>query len=154
MLRPLLAAALLAGSGPAGCTMIRRPAVSVARVAVNEVGGEAVGLGCVLELANPNAIPLRLDEFRYELSIDGETVYEGRRSAEATLGARSTRTITVPAVVPAGSWREAEGGERRPGYELRGTVRYRAPSDLARLLFDLKVRRPKAAFRGEGEIAR
>ncbi len=131
----------------------RAPAVSLQEVSITGAGDDAVALGFVMELTNPNELALELDQFRYSLSIDGAFVYEGRRAAEVALGPAEKRTMTLPAVIPYGTvgWTP---GELPPQarFELSGRLQYRAPNQLTQILFDTGVARPKVGFSGQGTV--
>jgi LEA14-like dessication related protein len=136
-----------------GCNVIHGPKVSVQGVSVTEATGEALGLTLRLELRNPNRVPVELYDFRYALYVAGHHVYEGRRAASATLGASSTRTIELPAVVPYDrlSWAEGEL-PATAAYELQGTLRYVAPNMLLQVILDAGKRRPGVGFSRSGEV--
>ncbi|MCZ6492903.1 MAG: LEA type 2 family protein [Phycisphaerales bacterium] len=136
-----------------GCAGHRSPTISLAQVAVTESSDEALSLAFVLELKNPRNEALDLYEFTYSLAIDGRPVYQGRRAAEATLSAAGTRQLTIPAVVPFArlGWTPAERAGQVT-YALTGTVLYSTPGDLARLLFETGVRRPKISFAHRGQV--
>ena len=138
----------------AGCTGFRSPAISVEKVAATRMTGEALALAIVMRLENPNNAPLELHEFRYTVSIDGTKVYAGRRAGGATLSANGTRQVTIPAVVNYDriGWR-AGGPPRTFNYALDGTLTYNAPSEIAQVLFDTGVRRPRVSFSKRGEVA-
>ena len=119
---------------------------------MTESSDEALALGFEVELVNPNAAPLELDEFRYTVEIDGREVYAGRRAAGATLSAAGTRRLTLPAIVPYHRVGWTAGPPPRVTYALRATLRYLTPSELAQRLFDAGVRRPKTSFADRGQI--
>ncbi len=144
---------LLALSAIPACTVYRDPVVSVVDVAVTETGEGLVGLGFTLVLENPNPQPLALHEFSYTLAIDGAPAYRGRWAASATLGANGTRRLTIPAIVRYDQlgWTAASAPSQAT-YDLVGHVLYLAPGDIAEILFDTGVRRPKAAFAAHGVV--
>ncbi len=144
---------LLALSAIPACTVYRDPVVSVVDVAVTETGEGLVGLGFTLVLENPNPQPLALHEFSYTLAIDGAPAYRGRWAASATLGANGTRRLTIPAIVRYDQlgW-TASSAPSQATYDLVGHVLYLAPGDIAEILFDTGVRRPKAAFAAHGVV--
>ncbi len=136
-----------------GCNVIRGPKVSVQGVSVTEATGEALGLTLRLELHNPNRVPVALYDFRYALHVGGHHVYEGRRAASATLGASSTRTVELPAVVPYDRLSWAEGQlPSVAAYDLQGTLRYIAPNMLLQVILDAGKRRPGVGFSRSGEV--
>ena len=138
---------------PLGCAGYRAPAISVTGVRVTGATAEAMAVEIGLVWRNLTPRPMELDEFRYTLSVGGASVYEGRRAAEATLAGNETQRLTLPAVIPdrRAGWR----GSGRPAeaeYSVSGQVRYLAPSQLAQVLFDTGVRRPRAGFSSRGRI--
>ncbi len=133
---------------PSGCAA--PPVFALREVRVVEATPQALGLDFVLELNNPNRDPLSLYEFGYSLTVEGRPIYQGRRSAEATLGAGAGRRLSLPAVIVRDRLPPETSGPRR--YTLSGKLLYRGQSDLERLLFDIGLRRPKARFSERGLI--
>jgi hypothetical protein len=134
-----------------GCSGVSAPEVDIAGASLGEVTGEGFVIDFAMNLANPNNQPLQLSEMRYSVSAEGATVYEGRRSAEATLSAAGQKTILVPAVVLF----ERIGSQDVPAamsYIIRGELWYLAPGALAETLFDAGVQQPSVTFGGEGTI--
>jgi LEA14-like dessication related protein len=134
----------------AGCGA-QAPRIAVGAMEVSERGPDAMELRCALELTNESTESVELDELRYTVTIDGIEAYEGRRSAEATLAGSSTRRLVLPVVVDPALLEAAAGGPAT--WSISGTLRYKAPGDLAQLLVDMKVQRPTTSFAGEGVIA-
>lgn len=132
-----------------GCSSVAKPTVAVESAALGATSDEAQVLDFALRLDNENREPLELDEFYYTLVINGETVYRGRRSAQATLSARGGKSISIPAVVPAEAL-AAGGGS--VSYALSGRVWYRSPGELADILFDAGLYRPNVSFGTEGRL--
>ena len=122
-------------------------------VAITDVTDEALALVFSIELRNPNTMPLELYEFRYTLMVNGREVYAGRQAGGATLSASGTRRMTIPAVIPFEQvgW---QAGQIPPAarYALWGKLQYNAPDNLAQILFDAGVRRPKVGFSKKGEL--
>ncbi len=137
-----------------GCAGYKAPTVRVKEAARTRMSDEAVALAFVLELENPNPIGIELDEFTYTISIDGTKVYAGRRAAEATLGASKSRQLTIPAVVPFHlvGW-TARTIPARAVYRIDGELRFVAPTQIAQILFDTGVFKPKVGFSDEGHVA-
>lgn len=125
------------------------PALRVVDARMVERTDEGTLLVFTLEGENPNAVGLPLREVRYSLALDGERVFEGTRTAEATLPRRGVQRFELPAPIPAG-----EGGLRGVSrYRLAGTVWYiEEGQTLAELMFDLRLRQPSVMFADEGEI--
>ncbi|MFN0010514.1 MAG: LEA type 2 family protein [Phycisphaerales bacterium] len=131
-------AALLAG----GCGY-ESPTIEVKSATAVESTDQHTVVNFVIEATNPNAISLPLRRLDYTVAVAG-TPFSGVRSPEATLPPGGTRTITFPAVLPAGT---AAGA-----YTLSGTLLYITPGRFAEILFDTGVSRPTVGFAGQGEI--
>ena len=147
---PLALAAMLT---MVGCAGFRAPVVAITEVAIAETGDEALGVVITMDLRNPNAAPLELDEFRYTMSINGTQVYAGRRAGGVTIGAAGSRRLTIPAVIT--DERAGWMGEGRPSaaeYSVSGRLVYYAPNRLAQVLFDTGTRKPKVKFTGRGTM--
>jgi LEA14-like dessication related protein len=124
-----------------GCTVLERPpAITVTSISVAEPSADAQrdAVSVVLELQNPNSIPLELEDVRYSVTGSDGSRYEGRRAALATIPPHGTSQLILPGVVAAGTGANAEAA---------GTVRYLAPGHLAEILFETGFRRPTVGFR-------
>ncbi len=117
---------------------------------------DGYALEFVLFATNPNPFELPLLTIDYELWLDGERVFEGRRWGEATLRREGTQTLRLPAAVPVapGAPGGAEGAApgRVATYRLRGQMRYLTPGALAQSLFDARLSRPSVGFDARGEV--
>lgn len=134
-----------------GCSSYQAPALEIASVTAAQETEQGVVLSFGLNATNDNEVALPLKTVRYSLELDGETVFSGQRSAEATLRRKGTQRILLPAAFP---W-EAAGQFRTEGhasYRLSGELSYVTPGELAELLFDTGVRRPSVRFSEEGVI--
>lgn len=138
----------------AGC--IRQatpPTLTVTGARVIDRTAEVAIVEFDLEADNTNDIALPLRELRYEFAVDGDTVFTGSRSPEATIRRFGSQAITVPVVVPLaeleGATLDDAGGVP---YRLKGRVTYIIPGALAELLFDTNVRRPTVGFEDRGSL--
>ena len=149
----MLIMAILAVMALSGCNVLQPPAVQVQDVAQIETTSDGTVLNFRLAMGNPNSESLQLLEVSYELIVDGQVVYEGRRAAQRTLGPRTEAEMELPAVIPFAriGWGE-ESLPRGAPYHLRGTLQYVTPGYIAEILFDTGVRRPRIAFADQGEI--
>src|SRR5690606_12682216 len=86
----------------------------------------------------------------YELWLEGERVFEGRRSGEATLRREGAQLLQLPAAVPLAPGEPAPAGAAP--FRLRGTIDYQTPGALSRSLFDARLVRPSTTFDLRGEI--
>ncbi len=137
----------------AACSGVRDPSMIVNNASIIERTDEALSVQFTMNLNNPNDQPLELLTFDYDLEIDGEHVYSGLRAAQATLAARGSREIHIPAVISyeAAEWR-SDQLPQQTRYEISGTLRYMTPGEIARILYETGVRKPCAGFESEGEI--
>lgn len=145
---------LLACLALAGCTGYRAPSIKVAGAQFIEQTDEAVTLRFDLDLENPNTETLELRQFDYRVSIDGRRAYTGRRAAEASLAAGMTKRLTVPAVLRFDEmgW-DAGARPAEVTYGLSGSLLYVTPGEIAEILLDTGVRKPRARFSGKGKAA-
>lgn len=120
---------------------------------MNERTDEAAALNLDLTLVNPNAEPLRLQEFDYSLSVAGKTIFTARRAALATLPAQGQSQMVLPGVVryDQTGWTAAALPES-VDWSISGVVTYIAPGSVAEILFDTGVRRPSADFSAKGRV--
>lgn len=148
---PFLVAFLLAG-----CSSYTAPTLRVTEAIVAERTSQGTVLGFTLDAENSNAVEMPLREVRYTLDLDGQRVFEGFRSPEATIRRFAVQHITLPAVVSAegaarlGLRPDASGGPIR--YRLAGTLTYLTPGEIEEILFDNEIRRPTVSFEDSGEI--
>ena len=124
-----------------------------ARCGVFPLGAEGLELNVLIELENPNQEPLPLDSLQYHVSINGSSVFRGRRSPESTLGARSRRTIAlpVPVLYSRTGWDPA-APPRSFDVSISGTLLYVTPGRIAELLLDTGVHRPTVGFSGSIQV--
>jgi hypothetical protein len=134
-----------------GCSSYKAPVVTVASARVTDRSDEATRLDVDLAVDNPNRDELLLEEFTYTVSVDGRTAYHGRRSADLTLGAGREQWTTLPAIVTA---KHLAGGtgENPVRWSISGELLYVAPGEIAELLLDTGVRRPKVRFQHRGTV--
>ncbi len=121
------------------------PAAAASTPGVGSGGADSLEFTLNLRNDNPDGVPLRVVD--YTVEIDGQQVFSGTRSAEATVPARGVQSMRLPAAF--------EGVELRPGakYRLSGSYTYVLPGAFAEALFDSGVRVPSASFAAEGELA-
>lgn len=99
----------------------------------------------MVELENPNAIPLPLIETRYSFTAAGDAASRGRDNPNRTLPAKGKQTVTVPVAVP-----KVVGAGA--AFAMEGTIDYEPPGEVRRLLTESKIPLPHVNFRGEGVI--
>lgn len=146
MSRPAHAAALallalvLTGCGAA-------PRASVRPSPVVDTSPGAVVLAFDVAIENPGRVELPLRTVRYALRVDGRRVFEGARSAEATLPREGAQTVELPVPV---RWEDLPQGQAE--YELRGSIGYRRPAVFLRALADAGLYRPRVRFTHNGTL--
>ena len=150
MRRSLILVLLLVAAG--GCST-QPPRVEVQDALVVDRSVEAMQIDFSLELFNPNEEPIPLLNCEYTLFVEGREVFRGKRAALTTLDRNGTRRIMLPAVIPYAdaNWPGAEAPESFR-YRLTGELQYIAPGELAEILFDTGVRRPKVGFSAAGRL--
>lgn len=145
MARLVLLLALWGALAMCGC--VTRPTARVEGVEVSRTTDEAAVLSftVVAQNAGETELPLRMVD--YTLTIDGERVFRGRRSAEATLSRKDQQTVELPTPV---AWDDLPVREVR--YRLRGRMGYTLPGIFWQAMFDAGLYRPHASFDYEGTI--
>lgn len=145
MRRATLAAWLASAGVLGGCAGTTAPAVRVTGARVTERSAEGVVVEVTLEADNRNESELPLREVRYAVEVDGLRVFEAVRSPEATLRRVGTQTVRFPAVIPGGHAALAAESVVR----IEGGLWYQNPGEIARLLYDTGMRRPRVRFEYE-----
>ena len=132
-----------------GCGTYTPPALGLesARVVESTPAGKVIQFELSAKNVNSQALPLR--DVRYDVYVNGDKVFEGRRSAEATLRAFGTQTLVLPAAVAAGT--PLPSGDAN--VEIRGELVYQTPGIFADILFDNELRTPTVGFDGATTIA-
>jgi hypothetical protein len=136
-----------------GCAPYRAPQLAVSRIRLVEETPAGLVLNFDVDARNDNAVELPLREVRYTVRLHSDDgpplVFTGVRSPEATLRRRGVQRVTFPAAV-------AVDGQPRPTgpvrYTVEGELRYVTPGQIAQILFDLHIRRPRVWFRDEGMV--
>lgn len=130
-----------------GCSTPTAPVVHLASVEVRRQTDDGVVLAVTLEADNTNDQPLPLREVSYSVYLDGAKVFEGERSAEATIRRFGSQRVVLPAAfVPTFP---IEGVRH---CRVEGRLTYLVPGVLAEALFDADVVRPSTSFGVEGEV--
>ena len=142
----VLAACMLAASG--GCTSAIVPPVDVYEMTLVDASDEAVRFDIDLEIENRSDDSITLREFRYTFETASGATFRGRRAALATLQAGRRQSFVLPVVLAHDEAVAAAEGE----WTLTGRVHYLTPGEVARVLFDAGLRRPRAGFSGSGAL--
>ncbi|MFG0275152.1 MAG: LEA type 2 family protein [Phycisphaerales bacterium] len=146
--RPLALALLALALALPGCVGGAPPTFSLERVVRTETAPTAATIDFIFEGANPtrNAYPLR--EVAYSVRIDGQTVFEGVRSAQVTLPPNDARRFRIPAPIPYDAVGRLAG--RTVEYQVSGSVAYLPPGPIAEILYDLGIQRRRVPFSDGG----
>lgn len=139
----------LAGALLAGCSTYDAPTLSVVDARITQETDAGVVIDFGLDASNTNEFEVPLERVSYTLRLDGRRVFTGTRSAEATVRRLGTQRVTLPAAIDLAKFELPTGDVP---YELSGSVVYVTPGEIAELLFDAGVRRPKAKFRHRGTL--
>ena len=75
---------------------IKDPAVSIAGMNVSTLSAEGLTLQFVLDVDNPNPIPLNLAGFDYALKLDGKQLMAGEQRDKVNIKARGSSQVKVP----------------------------------------------------------
>lgn len=135
--------------GLVGCSSYRAPTMEVISARTVERTADGAVVEFTVKASHDNAKPLPLREATYSLELDGQTVFSGVRSAEATLPRGGSQQIVLPVAIKSGSLASSATTGR---YRLLGSLTYITPGAFAELLFDSGVARPTVPFAGEGSI--
>jgi hypothetical protein len=146
LLVPLLVAA--ANLPLFGC-FAQSPTFTLDGWQVTEEGpdGTVVNFSFIGENPNDEALPLR--EVRYQLSLDGQRVFSGVRSAEATLPPNGAQRIDLPVALTLPDDAVVDPDAR---FRLTGSVTYVVPGAIAELFFDNNIRKPKTSITADGVL--
>jgi hypothetical protein len=142
-----LALAATATLGPmAGCS-IAQPEARARSLEVSRIEGELAEVDLVLELRNPGRDEIELVQYDYTLSAGDGARYGGRWAALRALPPGQTVEARIPAVLPAAS---LAGANR---WSVSGTLRYRDPSSIVRILYEAGILKTEVGFGGSGSGA-
>lgn len=131
------------------CSSYDAPTLAVSSVVLADRSDEAVVLNVTLDAANSNAVELPLETVDYTVFVDGSVVFEGTRSAQATLRREGTQQIVLPVAIRLAPEVPLRG---EYPYRIRGEMTYVTPGEIAQLLFDAGVRRPTVSFSQRGTV--
>lgn len=145
---PIILLVLLPGL--AGCTSVKSPNIDIADVTIGEQTESALVLNFAVNLENENRQAVTLEEFNYDLSINGAHVYTGRRSAEATMAALGSNRITIPAVVPFD--KQDVLADDAFDYTVRGSLTYLTEDVFSEMLYDSGLDTSSVSFQRDGTI--
>jgi hypothetical protein len=134
-----------------GCESYSAPVLSVAKVEPVERTQDGCSMLFTLDARNDNDDALPLRTVVYRVDLNGQEVFHGERSAEATLRRLGIQQLRLPAAVQVTQQTSALiGGPAH--YRLSGSMYYVTPGRLAETLFDAGVRTPSVDFAFEGDL--
>ncbi len=142
----LLAAVAAAAGGcessPMSLGLVQTPQAQVHAVELTEVSEAGAAARVIVELSNPNDVPLPLRIAQYKVAL-GEVSYSGDTHPNATIPAHGTQRITLPAAVSG-----------RPGdaYKVNGTITFQPPGEIRQLMTDVGIPLPWVSINGEGPV--
>ncbi|MFZ9881414.1 MAG: hypothetical protein ACO3QC_08440 [Phycisphaerales bacterium] len=129
-----------------GCSL-GRPSVAPKGFRVTSVGNDAAEVALDLDLVNSGQNEIELLHYDYTLRLDDGSSYTGRWAALLALPPETTTRATIPAIVPPTALRQ--GRE----WSLEGTLRYRDPQSVGRILYEFGIVRPQVGFQAEGRVS-
>lgn len=137
------------GAALAGCSAYRSPEIEVTGARVAQETSQGMVIDFTLNASNANEVDLPLERVTYTVRLNGERVFAGTRSAEATVRRLGTQGFVLPAAIDLTTF-DPPAGE--VPYEITGSVVYVTPGEIAQILFDVGVRRPRSTFRQRGTL--
>jgi hypothetical protein len=154
MLRPMelprhaviLAWALAGLAALGGCGSVPAPSVLVESAQVTRREGGAAVLEFDVLAQNRSPTPLPLARVRYRVFLDGREVFNGERSAEATLSNFGVARLALPAGLA------DDPGAVTADYRLEGEVEFLRPEAIYQTLDDAGWYRPGVPFAAEGRV--
>lgn len=75
---------------------IREPSVNLAGTEVSVLSFDGAELTMLLNIDNPNALPIKLAGFDYAVSINGKPFTQGEQHSGVDIGARASSQVKVP----------------------------------------------------------
>jgi hypothetical protein len=137
-------AALVAAAG--GCS-VARPEARAVDARIVESRGNATKIEVALELRNTGKDEIELVEYDYVVTLPDGAAYGGKWAALRALPPGRTVAATVPAVLPTASLAAAG----TTPWRVSGTVRYRDPQSIARILYEAGILKTETSFSGSGD---
>lgn len=152
------ALAVLVGVG-GGCSVVRPEARAVDARIVESNGAAATDmtkgvtkLEIALELRNPGKDEVELVEYDYVVTLPDGAAYGGKWAALRALPPGRTVEATIPAILPTASVGAAASSPS--AWRVSGTLRYRDPQSIARILYEAGILKTEVPFSGSGSTIR
>ncbi|MCE2884417.1 MAG: hypothetical protein LW806_05890 [Planctomycetaceae bacterium] len=144
-----VAVVLLLGTlaGPMSGCSVAQPEARARALEVGRISGDLAEVDIVVELRNPGRDEIELVQYDYTLSAGDGARYGGRWAALRALPPGQTVEARIPAVLPASS---VEGGRT---WSASGTLRYRDPNSIVRILYEAGILKTEVGFGGSGSGA-
>lgn len=130
----------------AGCAA--SPTLSEPKAVIGAKAERGSVIQISVDIQNPSDDPLPLRFVEYSVEVLGQPglSFKGVRSAEATLPAKGTHRLVLPASFPSGA--DLTGAK----YRVSGSVGYVEPGQVARVFYEYGLSRPSVAFSGAGTV--
>lgn len=132
----------------AGCSVTRPDARAVDARTVESSGG-VTKLDIALELKNTGADEVELVEYDYVVTLADGASYGGKWAALRALPPGRVVEATIPAILPS-----ASVGSGEVSWRVSGTLRYRDPQSIARILYEAGIIKTEVSFSGAGTAVR
>lgn len=132
----------------AGCS-ISRPEARAVDARIGEAGAGTTRVDIDMELRNSGDDEVELIEYEYVVSVGDGASYGGKWAALRALPPGQVVRATIPAVLPTASI----GGGQVP-WRVSGTLRYRDPQSIARILYESGILKTEVGFSGAGQSLR
>lgn len=129
----------------AGCSSAKPPMLAVQGARITDRNDAATIVTFDVSADNGDHRQLPLTDVRYEVWINGQPAFRGRRYAETTLPGFGSQLLELPAAVAA----DVPSGAT---YRISGELWYRPPNYFRQTLNDAGVPYPSVGFSGEGSI--
>ncbi len=127
-----------------GCTIVR-PKAQATAVTIGMSKGDTTAVAITLELLNPGEDEIELIEYDYVLRLADGAAYGGKWAALRALPPGERVAATIPAVVPTAS---LHGGAT--AWTLTGTIGYRDPESMLRILYEAGILKTATSVDGRG----
>ena len=149
---PKLALALiaLAPLPLAACSGVSSPILTIVDVHQDENEPTGRRMIIVVKAENLADVQLPLRDATYSVRLDGQQVFDGQRSPESTLRKWGIQELRFPVALPADRWPASDTPVR---YEISGSLVYLPPGKFNEILYDYRLLRPTAGFRGTGQVS-
>jgi len=122
--------------------LVQSPSAAVQSVELTEVSEAGAAAHVVVELTNPNDVPLPLPIANYRVRL-GETDYKGDSHPNATIPANGSQRIALPFAV---------SGQPGGKYRVTGSITYRPPGEIRQLLTDIGIPLPWITLNASGDV--